>query len=137
MNGVCIDKPRPVHVSGETARFDRGIAVGPTLYLRGRVRLKHEDAPQSRVLLEWTGDYKFVFAVHLPDVGHVFVLQLFTGFLAQLRRVGGTFQQYEEILSRLGARIGLGLSKSRVRNREQAQQEYMADGNSSHTQRLS
>ncbi len=137
MNGACIDEPRPMYLGGETARFDRGIAVGPTLNLRGRVRLEHEDAPQSRVLLEWTGDYKFVFTVQLPDVGHVFVLQLFTRFFAQLRRVGGTFQQYEEILSRFGARIGLGLSKSRVRSREQAQQEYMADGNSSHTQRLS
>jgi len=67
----------------------------------------------------------------------VFVLQLFTGLLAKLRSVGGTIQQYEEILSRFGARVGLGLSKSRVRKREQAQQEYMADGNSSHTQRLS
>jgi hypothetical protein len=126
-----------MYLGGETARFDRGIVVGPILYLRSRVRLEHEDAPQSRVLLEWTGDYKFVFAVQLSNVGHVFVLQLFTGFLAKLRRVGGAIQQYEEILSRLGARIGLGLSKSRVRNREQAQQEHMADGNSSHTQRLS
>src|SRR5580700_5397566 len=122
VNRVSIDEPGSVYFGGKAACLDRRIAISPVLRLPCRAGLEHEDTSQRCVLYEWPGDHEFVFGSHLPDVGHVLFLQLFTGLFAQLRSVSRAIQQYEEIQSGLGARIGSGLSESRVRNREQAQQ---------------
>jgi len=133
MNLAPVDEPWPVHLGAEAARFDGGIAISPILYLRRRVRLEHENATQRGVLFERTGDHEFVFGSQLADVGHVFCLQLLTRFFTKLRSIGGTTQQYEEVLSGLG--IGLGLSlRERVASKcEQAEQKYVAEGDSSCT----
>src|ERR1700723_1425110 len=118
VNGARFDEPRPMNLSGQAACSDRGIAVGPPQHLRRRVRLEHKDATQYRVVHEWPSDHKFVFSRHLADVGYVLFLKLFTRFFAQLRSIGRTIQQYEEVLGGLGIRLVLGLRDSRGCNRE-------------------
>ena len=86
--------------------------------------MEHKDAPQHRVVHERPGDHKFVFGGHLADVGHVLFLKLFTRLFAQLRSVGGTIQQYEEVLGG-GVRLGLGLRESRAHNHEEAEQKHI------------
>jgi len=95
-----------------------------------------KDATERRVIREWPRDHEFVFGSHLPDVSHVLFLKLFTRFFAELRRIGGTIQNHKEVLGRLGIRLGLGLHESRVRNREQAEQKYMAEDGFSHTRKI-
>jgi hypothetical protein len=72
-----------------------------------------------------------VFAIHLSDIGHMLLLQLFTRILAKLGRVGGAIQQHEEVL--LGGWRSLVLRQRGVCGRDQAQQKKAAEENSSHT----
>jgi hypothetical protein len=53
-----------------------------------------------------------VFGSQLTDIGHVLFLELFTRFFAELRSIGGTIQQHEEVLGELGVRWILGLRES-------------------------
>jgi len=130
-------RPKQLLAPGELKNIssDRVVFVpGPFPYLCRRVRLEHKDAPQHRVVHERPGDHKFVFGSHLADVGHVLFLKLFARLFAQLRSVGGTIQQYEEVLDG-GVRLGLGLRESRARNHEEAEQKHIAGDSSSHTRR--
>ena len=123
MNRGGVDEPWPVHLSGQPACLNRRIAIGPPLRLRRGVRLQHEDATERGVIHERSGNYKFMFGGQLTDIGHVRFLKLFTGFFAQLWSVGGTIQQYEEVL--LGARVRRGLCRRgrRACKRDQAEQK--------------
>jgi len=55
-----------------------------------------------------------MFGVQLADVGHVLFLKLFARLFAQVRSIGGTSQQDEEVLGGLGIRLGLGLREGRT-----------------------
>lgn len=48
----------------------------------------------------------------------------------------GRFNSTKNVLRGFGLRLDLGLCESRVRSREQAEQKYMTEGNSSHTRQI-
>jgi hypothetical protein len=130
VNGARVDEPRTMHLGGKSACFDGGIAVSPLLGLRRRVCLQHNNSPKRRVIYKRPRNYKFVFGGHLTDVGHVFFLQFFAGFLTQLRSVGRAKQQNEEVL--FGIRLRLDLRHNRGCKGDHAQQKDSAARNSSH-----